>query len=135
MKQSEIQALSAAPLTNLELAMLQETVFDQTLAQVTALAGALSPEQWQMCRYYLKVWYDRFVDGTVKVKGGKQGVDYDNLRDKLEMSQLIRSLLGLPFVSDERLAAIAASVRAQKGLAPEGSSAQASSSAPLIAVW
>ena len=132
MKLSDIAALSAAAIADAEIAQSVEILIDQSYAETQALLTGLPAEQNRMARYYLKTWYDKFQDGTTKLEGGKRAVDYDNTRDKLDLSMKFRRMLGLPMLSQETLDAIAALWRAQRGT---GATGKASSAVSATAVW
>lgn len=57
----------------------------------------------KLLRSYILVYFDKFLDGTVKVKGGKRGTDFDNTRDKSDTRKEVRRMLGLPSMTDEEI--------------------------------
>ena len=110
MTEVEIAAMSGSVFTEMEVELVRDIVLDQTYDAVKALMdlltlfddGTLTPKidslqaRRKLLRAWLNVFYDIFLDGTVAVKGGKEGDDYDNLRDKNELRGRVRRMLGLP---------------------------------------
>ncbi len=117
MKQSEIAAFSGTPFTNQEISNLKVILFDQSYKQTESLVDTLTildadgepvadalQTNRKMLRSQIAVWFDKFRDGTIAIKGGKKGTDYSNQRDKEDLRGEVRRSLGLPEVPPEKLA-------------------------------
>lgn len=120
MKQTEIDALSGAAFTTGEVSRVRRIILDKTFAETATLLDALTlfepdgttplaenqQSERKLMRSHLVVFYDRFPDGTTKIKGGKQGLDTDAARDKEDLRREIRIFLGLPMLSPAVVAAL-----------------------------
>ena len=124
MLETEIDALSGAEFTTGEISRVKRICIDQDYATIAILldriltlrAEPVSPatvgvplddddqSERKVMRSHLLVWYNEFLDGTIAVKGGKRGTDFDNVRDKEDLRREVRRMLGLPLVSPEVLA-------------------------------
>lgn len=116
MKLSEIAAFAGTVFTNAEITLVKNIILDQSFEQTRNLlegltiyesngetvAAANEQGQRKLLRSQIAVWYDKFTDGTLAVKGGKRGTDYSNLRDKENLRGEIRKSLGLPEIVPER---------------------------------
>jgi hypothetical protein len=121
----KIRGLSGALLDEVELSQVKEIVEDKDIATIKTLCAALQlkyapadtlpdgvsvgdplPEAKQgllkLTRYDLGFFYDRSPEGTVKVKGGKEGDDFDVERDREDTRERLRLRLGLPAISTMR---------------------------------
>lgn len=110
MIEADIAAQSGSVFSEMEIELVRDIVLDQTYDAVRSLMdeltlfddGTLTPKidslqaRRKLLRAWLSVFYDIFLDGTVAVKGGKEGDDYDNMRDKNELRGRVRRALGLP---------------------------------------
>jgi hypothetical protein len=106
-KTTEIRAQSGAAFDEDETAMVEDIVLDQTYQAVSELLTKLTLFQSdgttplidtkqarrKIMRSHLAVFYNRFLDGTVAKTGT---TDFDNMRDKNELRERVRRLLGLP---------------------------------------
>ncbi|MBS3914455.1 MAG: hypothetical protein KG003_08145 [Bacteroidetes bacterium] len=119
MKQTQIEALSGGEFTTQELTYIRRIVIDKSFSEIKNLVPLLTlfddqdppvvlPDEEQserkLMRSHVKVYFDKFLDGTVKVKGGKRGSDFDNTRDKMDLRREVRRMLQLPSLTDEELA-------------------------------
>lgn len=116
MKQSLIDALSGTPFTSAEVTRTRNIIVDKDFATTklllesltlydtqdppVALAEAEQSER-KLMRSHLKVYFDKFLDGTLAAKGGKRGADFDNIRDKTALRREVRRMLGLTSLTDE----------------------------------
>jgi hypothetical protein len=115
MKQSEIDDLSGAAFTTGEITRVRRIILDKTFAETKSLLDGLTlfesdgtpplaeieQSERKLMRSHLIVFYDRFPDGTTKLKGGRQGLDTDAERDKEGLRREIRLFLHLPMLSPE----------------------------------
>jgi len=118
MKQTEIAAFSGADFTNQEISNLKVILWDQTFEQTKTLVEAITifendgvtpvidaqQTNRKVLRSQIAVWFDKFQDGTIAIKGGKKGTDYSNIRDKEDLRGEVRRSLGLPQIPPEKLA-------------------------------
>lgn len=118
MKQSVINQLSGVVFSTSEISLVRSIIVDQTFEQTLSLVTALTlfesngstpladnlQSERKLLRSHLSVYFDKFLDGTVKVKGGKRGTDFDNTRDKSATRRNVRRMLNLPSLTDEELA-------------------------------
>lgn len=117
MKQAEIDQLSGAEFSPSEISKVKRIIVDKNYSETESLLGLLTiyesgtqnpvddeeQAERKLMRSYIKVYFDKFLDGTVKVKGGKRGTDFDNVRDKSDLRKEVRRMLGLPSMTDEEL--------------------------------
>jgi hypothetical protein len=124
MKQTEIDALAGSMLNNSEISRVKRIILDQEFDQTKLLCanlilknseGAALPEDDQselrQMRAYLIMFFDKTPDGTTKIKGGKRGTDFDTSRDKEEIRQEVRRMLGLPAIVPDIAEQLKRSVR------------------------
>lgn len=118
MLQTEINALSGAPFTNSEITLAKNIILDKTFNETKSLLEAqtifdnaeppvavadVEQANRKLIRSQLIVFYDKFKDGTLAVKGGKRGTDYSNARDKETLRGEFRLNLGLPETLPSRI--------------------------------
>lgn len=80
------QIVSVAEITRESYATIEDLVLDLNAAQETILLADLTT--WAAIR-----------DSHVKLKGGKDGIDFDNARKRAAIFYRIRNMLGLEWVS------------------------------------
>lgn len=120
MKRAQINQLSGAEFTTSEISEVKRIVIDKTFSEIKSLLELLTiyepgdsdtpvpideaeQSERKLMRSYIITYFDKFLDGTVKVKGGKRGTDFDNTRDKSDLRKEVRRMLGLPSMTDEEL--------------------------------
>ena len=116
MTQAEIDELSNAVLTADELVKVWEMCVDKTQAQVSDACGLLEAPQRRMMRAYITQYFDTMPHQTLAVKGGVDGRDYDNTRDRASVSANVRRMLGFPAMSVSFWQDQASQVQARRGV-------------------
>lgn len=122
MKQAEIDALSGAAFTTGEISRVRRIILDKTFPETSALLEGLTlyddaeptpaaladnlQAERKLMRSHLIVFFDRFPDGSLKIKGGKRGLDADDSRDREELRREVRLMLGLPMISPAVVASL-----------------------------
>ena len=90
-------------LTNTQLVTVSEIVYE-TFATVESLASSLNAEQETAVIADIALWTtgtSPVRDSAVRVKGGKDGVDFDQERKRELIRRRVRNMLGLPIFSDQ----------------------------------
>lgn len=117
MKQAQIDLLSGTEFTTSEISKVRRIIVDKSFSETQYLLKTLTIFQSEtqdpvteneqaerkLMRSYIIIYFDKFLDGTVKVKGGKRGTDFDNTRDKSSLRKEVRRMLGLSSMTDEEL--------------------------------
>lgn len=75
----------------------------ESYATIDTRAADLNADQEAFIVARLVVWAT-IRDSHIRIKGGKDGIDFDNERKREAIRQAIRKTLGLPLISDEMLA-------------------------------
>lgn len=91
---AQIDSQDDAAFVPLEIERIREIAGLKTYAQAETLSGQLSAVQRQATRMDIKT-YGLVGEGTVGVKGGKEGADYSQSRDREDIRQRVRLRLGL----------------------------------------
>lgn len=117
--QEIIDAKPGTLLTPKEIGKVKDIIQDQTYPATKQLCDALQLKSedastplaetdqimLKLTRFDLDVFINEYGYGTVAAKGGREGDDYDKVRDKEEVRQTLRLRLGLPAVSQTILVA------------------------------
>lgn len=72
----------------------------ETLATIESLVGSLADEQETSIAADIVTW-NAIRDSHVRVKGGSDGIDFDNARKREGIRERVRKMLGLPLYSSE----------------------------------
>lgn len=97
---AQIDGQSTAVFDELEIERIREIAGLKTYAQAESLSAELSNVQRQATRMDIKT-YGLIGEGTVGVKGGKEGADYSQSRDREDIRQRLRLRLGLDAVDPD----------------------------------
>lgn len=97
---AQIDSQSTAVFDELEIERIREIAGLKTCAQAESLSAALSTVQRQATRMDIKT-YGLIGEGTVGVKGGKEGADYSQSRDREDIRQRVRLRLGLDAIDPD----------------------------------
>ncbi len=117
MKRAKIDELSGAEFSTSEISEVRRIIVDKTFTETRLLLDTLTifesdiqdpveesnQSERKLMRSHIIIYFDKFLDGSIKVKGGKRGTDFDNTRDKSELRKEVRRMLGLPSMTDEEL--------------------------------
>lgn len=90
----DILNYDGAVFTALEIEQVRAIAGLKQYSQAQGLLTPLIAEQRQVVRALIGAW-DATGDGTVALKGGKDGLDYSQSRDKEEIRMQLRLMLGL----------------------------------------
>lgn len=96
-------AFDTTALSASEIDRVREIVQTEALSTVTTLCGNLSASQLQHTRYDLDQFFNQVGEGTVRMKGGSDGVDFDATRDRNVIRNRVRARLNLPGFSSSGL--------------------------------
>lgn len=89
-------AFAATALSPGEIDRVREIVQTEALSTITTLCGNLSSSQLQHMRYDLDQYFNQVGEGTVAMKGGTDGVDFSQSRDRNDIRSRLRGRLNLP---------------------------------------
>jgi hypothetical protein len=136
MTRAERLTFSTAALDSQDLVDIAEVVMED-LSDVGLKAQALTAEQRRTVRALLSVYFDETPSKTIKVKGGRDGKDYDQERDRVDSAVRMRKLMGYEALPVEQLQMIASRIQAFKGRGARSpfASGQASTSVDTVSVW
>lgn len=80
------------------------SIVKETYQTVDSRSTSLNSDQEDMIVAHLATWFEGarpLKNSYIKLKGGRDGVDFDNERKREAIRQEIRKALGLSLVSDE----------------------------------
>lgn len=75
-------------------------ITQETLATIESLASSLTAEQETTIAADIVMW-NLIRDSHVRVKGGRDGIDFDNARKREAIRERVRKALDLPLYSSE----------------------------------
>lgn len=85
-------------------------ITQETLATIESLASSLTGEQETAIAADVILW-NTIRNSHIRVKGGSDGVDFDNARKRQAIRDRIRKALGLPLYSSEVSGGASGSIR------------------------
>lgn len=91
---AQIENQDTGPFTDLEIERIREIAGLKTASEASGKVSGFSEVQRQATRADIAAW-DAVGEGTVAVKGGRDGADYSQSRDRDDIRVRLRLRMGL----------------------------------------
>lgn len=85
---------SDAAFTGLEKEHIRKIIGLDTLSELDTPISELTAEQRKVTRYEIDLWFNEVGEGTVKLSGASDGVDYSQPRDRNDIRRSMAQRFG-----------------------------------------
>lgn len=85
---------SDAVLTALEKEHIRNIIGLDSLTELDTAISELTAEQRKVTRYDIDLWFNEVGEGTVKLSGGSDGVDFSTPRDRNDIRKRLAQRFG-----------------------------------------
>lgn len=90
---------SDAVFTSLEKEHIRNIIGLDTLSELDTPISELTAEQRKVTRYDIDLWFNEVGEGTVKLQGVRDGVDYSQPRDRGDIRRRMAQRFGFSVAS------------------------------------
>lgn len=90
---------SSDAFTALEKEHIRNIIGLSTLTELDTPISELTAEQRKVTRYDIDLWFNEVGEGTVKVQGASDGVDFSTPRDRNDIRQRVAQRFGFSVAS------------------------------------
>lgn len=94
-----VATYSSATLTALEVEHVRNIIGLDSLTELTTPVSELTAEQRQATRYDIDQWFNEVGEGTVKLEGASDGVNFSTVRDRNEIRRRMARRFGFSLPS------------------------------------
>ena len=94
---------SDAVFTALEKEHIRTIIGLDALSELDTPISELTAEQRKVTRYDIDLWFNEVGEGTVKLSGASDGVDYSTVRDRNEIRRRVAQRFGFSVASSSSL--------------------------------
>lgn len=94
-----VSTYSDAVLTALEKEHVRNIIGLEALSELDTPVSELTAEQRKATRYDIDLWFNEVGEGTVKLEGASDGVDFSTVRDRNAIRRRVALRFGFPVSS------------------------------------